>query len=85
MSTPDAQSKHDKAAIGLYEKFTVVRTDGTSYTGEKHHGCEYFVLDLDHDPHASAALSAYAESCRIEFPALAADLDRKLHTKAFGR
>lgn len=49
---------------GVYEKFTVTRTDGKSEPGEKHDGCRYFVLDLDHDPHAVPAIAAYAYSCR---------------------
>jgi len=41
----------------------VARVDGASVLGGKHHNCEYFVLDLDHDPHAIAAIRAYADSC----------------------
>lgn len=59
---------------GLYRKFNVTRTDGRSQEGRKHHGCEYFVLDLDHDPHALPALKAYEDSCRADYPALADDL-----------
>lgn len=59
---------------GLYNKFKVERTDGKSAPGEKHHGCEYFVLDLTHDPYALAAIRAYAEECRKEYPFLADDL-----------
>jgi hypothetical protein len=59
---------------GLYNKFTVTRTDGTSRPGRKHDGCEYFVLDLTHDKHAKAALLAYAKSCRLEYPLLSEDL-----------
>lgn len=66
----------DKHSVGLYEKFRVERTDGKSAPGEKHSGCRYFVLDLDHDPHAAPALKAYAESCESEYPNLAADLRR---------
>ena len=44
--------------------------------GEKHCGCKYFVLDLTHDKHAIAAIRAYADSCCVEFPLLAADLYR---------
>lgn len=62
---------------GLYNKFEVTRTDGKSRKGQKHHGCEYFVLDLNHDLHALAALKAYAASCRAEYPLLARDLDAK--------
>jgi hypothetical protein len=62
------------AARGLYEKFTVTRTDGRSAPGEKHEGCEYFVLDMDHDPFAAPALRAYAMACRTQYPALSRDL-----------
>lgn len=59
---------------GLYRKFDVRRVDGTDAPGQKHHGCRYYVLDLDHDPHALPALRAYAESCERGYPALAFDL-----------
>ena len=62
---------------GLYRKYYVMRTDGSSAIGGKHHGCEYFVLDLAHDVHAKAALLAYATSCQAEYPQLAADLRAK--------
>jgi hypothetical protein len=63
---------------GLYNKFSVYRTDGSSLPGSKHHGCEYFVLDLTHDKHAWAALDAYAVSCSEEYPLLARDLWAKI-------
>lgn len=69
---------------GIYHKFNVTRTDGTSAPGGKHDSCFYFVLDLDHDPHAKAALQAYADSCRAEYPRLAADLDVNVAQCAFG-
>lgn len=59
---------------GLYRKFIVTRTDGSSEPGGRHHGCSYFVLDVSHDEHALVALEAYAESCTKELPLLAADL-----------
>ena len=60
---------------GLYGKFSrIERADGRSEPGEKHHGCEYFVLDITHDPYAGPALAAYEEACRAEFPLLARDL-----------
>lgn len=59
---------------GLYNKFNVTRTDGSSEPGGKHDGCEYFVLDITHDPHAKAALLAYAESCKTDYPLLSHDL-----------
>lgn len=64
----------DKHTTGLYNKFNVTRTDGTSEPGRKHHDCEYFVLDVTHDKHSHAALLAYADSCEAEFPFLARDL-----------
>jgi hypothetical protein len=65
---------------GLYEKFKrIERTDGKSAPGEKHDGCEYFVLDLTHDPFALPALEAYRDACRASHPRLAADLTSQLH------
>jgi hypothetical protein len=66
---------------GLYPegKFVVVRRDGLSARGRKHDGCDYFVLDLTHDPHALPALRAYAESARADgYVLLADDLEAKL-------
>lgn len=62
---------------GLYDKFIIRRVDRTDEPSGKHHGCRYFVLDLDHDPFAAAAIAAYAETCAGEYPRLATDL-RKL-------
>ena len=59
---------------GLCGKFIVERADGRDAVGEKHHGCTYFVLDLQHDKHMPPALRAYADSCEAEYPALARDL-----------
>ena len=59
---------------GLYEKFSIVRNDGESDPGKKHHGCRYFVLDMDHDPHAAPAMLAYAHSCKHDYPKLSADI-----------
>lgn len=70
----DAEREKPKRERGLFRKYDVERTDGSSAPGEKHHACEYFVLDLSHDPFAPAALRAYAEACAQEYPALAADL-----------
>lgn len=63
---------------GLYHKFDVKRTDGESRPGGNHDGCDYFVLDLTHDPHAVPALKAYAVSCRENYPLLADDIERKV-------
>lgn len=62
---------------GLYRKYDVIRTDGTSNAGCKHEYCEYYVLDLDHDRYASYALYAYANACEVEYPQLARDLRAK--------
>lgn len=59
---------------GIYDKYVVTRTDGSSDVGGKHQWCRYFVLDLTHDQYAEAALRAYAKACRGEFPYLAGDL-----------
>lgn len=69
---------------GIYHKFEVTRTDGSSGPGGKHEHCSYFVLDVIHDPHARAALKAYAESCRTAYPLLAADLDDIAGSYPFG-
>lgn len=61
---------------GVYFKFLVERTDGKSAPGEKHFGCQYFVLDCDHDPYAKSALLAYADACQGKFPKLAEDARR---------
>lgn len=66
---------------GLYEKFKVERIDGSSESGGKHEGCDYFVLDLTHDKHSLPALQAYITSCRNDYPLLAADLAEKLSRK----
>lgn len=62
---------------GLYGKFYIDRVDGQSAPGQKHDGCDYFVLDLTHDPFALPAIIAYAEACREEYPALSRDLTQK--------
>lgn len=59
---------------GLFEKFIVRRTDGRDEPGCKHENCEYFVLDVDHDEHARAALAAYADAAEKTHPDLASDL-----------
>jgi hypothetical protein len=53
---------------GLHEKYIVQRTDG------KEEDCNYFVLNLTRDPHAIAAIEAYAKSCRESNPQLSLDL-----------
>lgn len=53
---PPRDASRSDTEQGLFQKFEVRRTDGSSEPGGKHEGCEYFVLDVDHDPHAEAAL-----------------------------
>lgn len=71
---PERHPLKANADQGLFRKFNVTRTDGTDAPGGKHHGCEYFVLDLTHDQHAVAAVLAYADACAPTHPFLAADL-----------
>lgn len=60
---------------GLYRKFRrIERSDGSSARGKKHHRCRYFVLDLDHDEFADAAMRTYADACERKFPLLAGDI-----------
>lgn len=60
--------------VGIYRKFIVSRTDGSSRVGGKHERCSYFVLDWEHDPFAVPAALAYAKACETTHPALANDL-----------
>lgn len=71
---PERDPRKPAEAQGLFRKFDVTRVDGSSAPGGKHHGCEYFVLDVDHDPHAPVALQAYAVACAKSHPQLSADL-----------
>lgn len=64
----------NKRSTGLYDKYRVTRNDWKDEKGEKHEGCQYFVLDLTHDRYAIPALLAYEQACRGEYPVLAADL-----------
>lgn len=68
--------------VGLYRKFDVRRTDGSSDPGRKHASCDYFVLDWNHDPFMPPAALAYATACEVTHPALAADL--RARVKAVG-
>ena len=68
--------------LGWYRKYIVSRTDGRSAEGEKHWGCEYFVIDLNHDPYAQAAMMAYARACAVEYPLLAEDIRRRFENVA---
>jgi hypothetical protein len=68
------QAAKPKRERGLYGKYHVERTDGSSEPGKKHEDCAYFVLDLTHDRNAPPALIAYAAACEAEYPVLARDL-----------
>lgn len=69
---------------GLYNKFTVTRNDGRDAPGEKHHGCEYFVLDLTHDKYARKAARAYAQWTRHLNQELSDDLRAKANDIQYG-
>lgn len=64
----------------LFNKFEVRRVDGAEHDPKsKHHGgCDYFVLDVSHDPYALPALVAYADACRATHPQLAASLRERV-------
>ena len=62
---------------GVFKKFDVWRTDGSSAPGGKHRECRYFVLDVDHDALAKPALQAYAAACAATHPDLSADMVKR--------
>jgi len=79
----ELQRKCHDHDVGLYNKFKVSRADGRDQRlTDKHYGCRYFVLDLNHDQHAKAAIEAYASSCESEFPKLAEDLRNQIRGNA---
>jgi hypothetical protein len=67
----------ERKKLGILKRFDVYRVDGRDQLGEKHHDCEYFVLDLTHDPFAIPAIRAYADACKEEFGVLAFNLYEK--------
>lgn len=69
---------------GVYRKYDVTRTDGSSGPDGKHEKCSYFVLDLAHDDFALPALKAYAKACAKTHPALAEDIQRIIETRPCG-
>lgn len=69
---------------GIYRKYKVERTDGSSKPGGKHEQCAYFVLDLEHDEFARPALEAYAKACHATHPDLAADIRHMLAARPCG-
>lgn len=56
---------------GVYSKYTVTRNNDTV---GKHKDCEYFVLDINHDPYAKHALVSYAAACAATHPELSKDM-----------
>lgn len=69
---------------GMFRKFDVRRVDSSDAPGGKHYGCRYFVLDLDHDAYAPAAMRTYAAECKVTHSQLAADIESEFgaQTKA---
>lgn len=74
---PERDTTKTAEQQGLFRKFDVRRVDGSDQLGGKHHGCRYYVIDVDHDPYAAAALGAYADACKESHPELARDLREK--------
>lgn len=71
---PNRDTSKPAEQQGLFAKFNVIRNDGSDQPGGKHHGCDYFVLDVTHDQYAKDALSAYAAACKSTHPDLSADM-----------
>jgi hypothetical protein len=67
--------------LGLYQKYQVKRLNDPN---RKHDNCQYFVLDLTHDPYAIPALAAYAEACEAQYANLAKDLREIIASKSMG-
>lgn len=61
---------HDYKNGGLRQKYNITKTSGEPIDD----GAVYFVLRVDEDPHARAALRAYAGSVADENDVLASDL-----------
>ena len=55
---------------GFEDRFRVTRTDGKPCRAD----ARYLILDYAGDPHAKAAIAAYADSIEGENPAMASDL-----------
>lgn len=79
---PTRDDSKPNSEQGLYRKFDVRRTDGSDAPGGKHHGCEYFVLDVRHDKAAKAALTAYADAIEATHPDLARDMRERYEIDA---
>jgi len=76
ISHPPDTAMSDKER-GIYNKYSVARTDGRDRPGQDRENSEYFVLDLKHDAYALAALKAYADGCESDYPLLAKDIREK--------
>lgn len=69
-----AKWQHDDAnGILLVQPRAVRRIEDDEHA---HDDCEYFIIDLYHDPFAAAALRAYAAACARSHPKMAQDLMR---------
>lgn len=73
MTLPDPDPARPDEAQGLYRKYDVRRSDPDA--AERHADCRMFVLDVDCDPAAVPAITAYATAIRDSHPQLANDLD----------
>lgn len=62
---------------GLHGKFIIARRDNKHLLGQKHHGCDYFVLDLTHDQHGIQVVRYYATLCREDRPQLSQEIFEK--------
>lgn len=71
---PERDTTKSAEQQGVFRKFEVRRMDGSDVPGGKHHGCRYFVLDLDHDKHAPAAMRSYGIACAETYPQLSVEL-----------
>jgi hypothetical protein len=83
-SFPERDESKPAEQQGMFRKFDVRRVDGSDQPEGKHYGCHYFVLDLNHDKHAPAAMRSYAASCAATHPELAADIVREFGTLTSG-
>lgn len=59
---------------GLYNKYKIEKADGTPVDPK----AKYFVLRVDKDPHARAAMRAYSLSVQKDNPVLALDIGQML-------
>lgn len=66
---------------GMFNKYEVKRIDGKS----DRENCQYFVLDLCHDPYAKPALQAYIDALPQEFELLKNDLIKLVYGGRFDK